>query len=120
MYNNIIGETMYMHHKKEFNGLGELVALSPAMQMLLPGASLESGYAISGPDDVGYYGIRGPDIPTEAFTSGLSPFRLPGTQQLIFQPKQKKKKPTSKSKSFDSFTIFGWVIVTLLLFTIIK
>jgi hypothetical protein len=117
MYNNIIGETMYMHHKKEFRGLGELVPLSPAMQKLLPGALLESGYAISGPDDAGYYGVRGPDIPTEAFTSGLSSLRLPETQQLIFQPKQKTK---SKLKSFDSFNIFGWVVVALLIFAMIK
>lgn len=106
---------MYMHHKKEFNGLGELVALSPAMQKLLPGAMLEEGYAINAPNEAGYYGIQGPSL-VNAFTSGYAPLHHPETGQLIYQPKIKKK----LLKSFDSFTVFGWVVVVLLVFSIIK
>jgi len=106
--------------EKNFNrpSFGELVNLSPQMQSLLPGASLEAGYSITGPDDGGYFGVKGPDLPTPAYTSGVVDFNHPLTQKLLF--KAKPTKPSIALTDDPIYSIMGWVLVALLLFMFLK
>ena len=100
---------------------GELVDLSPQMQELLPGATLESGYSISGPDDGGYFGIKGPALPTPAFTSGRADFRHPLTQQLLFKAKANRARKIRKAVEDDlTYSVMGWVLVGLIVFMFIR
>ena len=96
---------------------GELEPLSAKMNQYLPGARLESGYAIDGPDDGGYFGIKGPNLPSPAFTSGRTAFHHPETKQLLFQP---YIPPAPKKKPERGFPVLGWLVVVILVMVLIN
>jgi hypothetical protein len=102
------------------NTFGELIPLSNKMQAELPGASIESGYAISGPDDAGYFGIRGPGLPSAAFIPGDVPYRLPETNQLIYRPYTAPVKPISKAQEKKGFPLIGWVALAIIVFLVVS
>tara|TARA_B100001113_G_C20724144_1_gene455013 strand:+ start:102 stop:413 length:312 start_codon:yes stop_codon:yes gene_type:complete len=96
---------------------GELVPLSMKMEMKLPGSLVENGYAVSGPNEAGYYQIVGPELISPAFISGDVPFYHPDTGQLLYQP---YIPPAPKEKPKSGFPLLGWVVLAVAIYLFVS